>query len=380
MCKQKKDIHKDITEIQIDFEKSNRVDILQIVEDIHLIPLETKDECLIDNVEMLKTDGNNFYIWNYNNPVKMFSKEGMFVAEISHKGVGPGEFIQINDILINRDTISIFAWNGNRKWIRYSCNNQFLYETDMTFPFYQICQIDENKYLAYVLNSTVSSESAYNLYCIDENFNVLSRLDPKNPPTDIPFSDTQNHFFQNAEHTFYIKEYCDTIYTISNNLDIRPKYHLNFGKNWCSRNFLEKYHDQNFIVIHDAINQNKYARFVNFYENDRHVLVNYYLHRNKGKQHEYDNYLAVYCKYTGNILDFKSSSENNIWVDLVAYPCCVDENQFIGLITADKLLNLASKIDGNDTFSRKIKACAKQINEMDNPILVRFSFKSLSDI
>jgi hypothetical protein len=132
--------------------------------------------------------------------------------------------------------------------------------------------------------------------------------------------------------------------------------------------------------IHDAINQNKYARFINFYENDRHVLVHYFLHRDQGGQHEYDNYLTLYCKDTGKILDFKSASENNIWVDLMAHPCCVHENQFVGTITAEELLNLASKIEGNDTFSEKIKACAEQINEMDNPILVRFTFKSLSDV
>jgi hypothetical protein len=335
---------------------------------------------LIGRIDRLKTDGDNLYIWDYDHTVKMFSKDGKFVSEIGHKGTGPGEFIQIADILINRDTISLFAWNGNKKWIRYSNNNQFLYETDMAFPFRQICHIEDDKYLAYVSNGTVSSESAYYLYCIDGDFNILSRLDLKIRPTDISLGFNQNSFFQIAGHTYYIREYCDTIYTISGDLDIQPRYHLDFCKNWYSREFLERYHDENFIVIHDAMNQNKYARFVNFYENDRYILVDYFLHRSNGKQHEYDKYLAVYCKNTGTTLGFRSSSENNIWVDLMVHPYCVIDNEFFSLITADDLLNLASKIDGDDVLSRKVKACAEQINEMDNPVLVRFSFKSSLDV
>ena len=374
---QDKSVNKNITEIQIDSEKSNRIDILQVVEDVHFTPLETGDNCLIGNVRGMKTDENSFYIMDYgDNAVKMFSKDGKFVSEIGHKGQGPGEHIQISDILINRDTISLFAWSGNKKWIRYSDSNRFLYETDMAFPFNNICQIEDNKYLTYVSNSTVSSESACYLYCIDTNFNLLLRLDPKIPPTDIALAVAQNHFFQNGEYTFYIKEYCDTIYSISNDLNIHPKYHLDFGKNWYSRKFLERYHDRDFITIHDAINQNKYARFINFFVTEKHVLVNYYIHRDNGKQHEYDTYLAVYCKNTANVLNFKGSTAGNTWVDLMARPYCVQGNQFVGLVEADKLLNLASKINEEDALSKKVKACAKQIGETDNPVLVRFNFKS----
>jgi hypothetical protein len=39
------------------------------------------------------------------------------------------------------------------------------------------------------------------------------------------------------------------------------------------------------------------------------------------------------------------------------------------------LLDIASKIDDDSAFSEKIKNCAKQINEMDNPIAVSFKLK-----
>ena len=110
-CKQQH-VNENIVKIQINAEKSNKVDLLQVVENIQLTPLETGDNCLIGNVRGIKTDGSSFYIMDYaDNPVKMFSKGGKFVSEIGHSGAGPGEYIQICDILIDRDIVSLFAWN-----------------------------------------------------------------------------------------------------------------------------------------------------------------------------------------------------------------------------------------------------------------------------
>jgi hypothetical protein len=162
-CKQeRKGATEGITEIKIISDESNRTDLLQFIEDIQLTPLETGDHCLIGNVRRIKADEDCFYITCYDDgPVKMFSGDGKFISEIGRKGGGPGEHIQISDILIHGDTVSIFAWSGNRKWIRYLRDNRFLYETDMPFPFDGICRIGNDKYLVYVGNGTVSEESGF---------------------------------------------------------------------------------------------------------------------------------------------------------------------------------------------------------------------------
>jgi hypothetical protein len=376
-CKQaNRGVENGVTEIRIIPEKSNPTDILHILKDITLTPLETRGNSLIGNVRRIKTDKDCFYITDYSdNPVKVFSTSGKFVSEIGHKGNGPGEYIQMSDILISHDTVCIGAWSGNRKWIRYSKDNRFLYETDMLFPVDDICRTGNDRYMVYVSNGTVSDECDHYLYCLDKDFGLLSRLDPKRYPSDIPLAFEQKHFFQNGKQTLYIREYCDTIYTLSDNLEIHPKYHLNFGKHWYTKSFLEKYHDEHFMRINNAIDDNSYGRWVNFWENDSHLLVNYQIHNN-GK---YDIYLAVYFRDTGHTLNFKGLSDD-IYVNLMIHPYCIHGNQFIGLIQADELLELASKIKKNDSISEKVKKCATQISETDNPVMVRFSFRSDKNI
>jgi hypothetical protein len=366
----------DVTEIRIVSGEANRTDLLQFIEDIHLTPLETGNDCLIGNVRRVKAEAGRFYITDYaDNPVKVFSGDGKFVSAIGRKGAGPGEYIQISDMLVSGDTVSIFAWNGNKKWIRYSIKNRFLYETGISFPFDDICRMENGNYLVYITNATVSSESNFSLCLVDKNLKMRLRLDPKKPPEDIPLPVEQNNFYRSAEHNtlFYLKEYSDTVYTISDNLDILPKYHLDFGKNWYTKNFLKRYHDSHYMEIHGAVNRNKYARFVNFWENDSHAIVNYYISR-EGGERDYETYLAVYCKRTGKTFVFKSAPGNA--ANLVIHPYCVWDNLFTGLIATDELLDLASSMTGNDPVSEKIRKCAEQVSEGDNPVLVQFRFKS----
>jgi hypothetical protein len=375
-CKQgKSDASEKISEVKITSDNSNQTDILQLIEDLNLVPLETGNNCLVGKVRMLKTDGNQLYLLEYNdNPIKVFSKDGKFVSEIGHKGSGPGEFIQMCDFLPDKDTVSIFAWSGNKKWIRYSMNNQLLYETNMSFPFDMICPIENNRYLAYVSNGTVSAECDYYLYCIDKKFEVQSRKDPKTPPKDIPLHVFQNHFCQNSGFLSYMKDYCDTIYSISHDLDIRPKYHLDFGKNWYSKGFLEKYHNKSVFEIYNAIDQNKYVKFINFHESNEHLIIGYTIRQDDKKDCKY---ISIHFKDTGNTFNFKEKPSNDVLANLMMRPYYVRGNQFLSLISAEDLLDMASKIESDDDISKKVKRYAKQIDMEDNPIVVLFSLKKL---
>jgi hypothetical protein len=371
-CRQENAVASDGTvEIQIRPDQSNQVDISQWIEDIELVPLETNDNSLIGLIHKIKTDANNLYVLEYNgNPVRIFSRNGKFISEAGHKGGGPGEYIQISDFLPDNDTVHVFAWSGNRKWIRYSGKNRFMYETDMSFPFNDICAIDGNRYLAYVSNGTVSKECSCYLYCMDDNLNILSRLDVKKPPGDIALYIPQNHLFQGAEGLLYKKDYGDTIYTVSRDLEIRPKYRLDFGKHWYSQAFLEKHYDKTVFEIYDGINQNNYAKWVNFWATDSHIIVGYAIQDDKKDC----NHLAIYNKNTGATFNFKESP-GNLPVNIIVHPYCVQGNRIISLISAEELLEIASKIDGSAAFAEKIKKCAAQIEETDNPVMVQYVFK-----
>jgi hypothetical protein len=361
---------KEIVEIEINPDQSNPVPVLPLIKSMELVPLETNDNSLIGNVRNIKTDKRHIYILDYNDsPVKMFSNNGKFISEIGHKGGGPGEYIQMSDFFSDNDTVHVFAWSGNKKWIRYSQSNQFLYETDMTFPFDVICPLDNGDYLTYVSNGTVSNASDCYLYRINKKFEIQERLIPKMAPTDISLHITQNHLFQNSDYILCMKDYCDTIYKISHDLTIQPKYRLDFGKHWYSMNFLKENYNKSVFEIFNAINRNQYVKFIRFYENETHLTVSYSIYRKE----KHENYIAIYWKDTGKTLNFKTSSQD-VWVNLIAHPYATQGNQFLSLISVDELRDIASKMSSSDVFFDKVKQCAEHITESDNPVLVRYGF------
>ncbi|MDR3235658.1 MAG: 6-bladed beta-propeller [Prevotellaceae bacterium] len=355
-----------LTEVKITPDMSNQVNITTLITDIEIIPLETSDACLIKQVRRVKTDGSHWYVQDWNDaPLKVFSKEGGYITEIGSRGNGPGEFLQFSDFLIDDDHIDIFAWSGNKQWLHYSANNKFLYGTAITFPFDEIHKFDDNNYLVYVSNGTVFSEDSYNLYHIDNMFQVKSRIDGKKYPYDIKLDIAQDHFKYNAENLLYMKSYCDTIFKISSPLDITPKYHLDFGKNWYSAQFLRNNYEKSIFEIYEKIDNNHYAKWLSFLENDRHLVVGYAIK----KDLEEPRHLAIYSRETGAVYNFRDSDPV---VALFAYPNCLSGNAFVSIIEADKFLKIASQIKGNDAVSEKIKQYAERVIEDDNPILIKY--------
>jgi hypothetical protein len=79
-CNQKsKHVKEDITEIKPVPEAYSQTEISRLLEDISLIPLKTKDECLTGNVRRIKAYEDCFYLTDYrdtvysiNNDVRQF--------------------------------------------------------------------------------------------------------------------------------------------------------------------------------------------------------------------------------------------------------------------------------------------------------------------
>ncbi len=92
-CQRQVSCHKDGIEI-IDILNKDcpiQIDLYDIVDSIKYIPLETS-ECLLSDIECIKNDGN-FYFVKDSRGLFVFDEEGHFINEISHRGIGPDEYV-----------------------------------------------------------------------------------------------------------------------------------------------------------------------------------------------------------------------------------------------------------------------------------------------
>lgn len=81
-----------------------------IINKMDIIPLETSDRCLIENIVSIKESKDYYYILSdKNQALYKFDKNGKFISKIGNKGQGPGEYISINQIEVDNAQSVIYV-------------------------------------------------------------------------------------------------------------------------------------------------------------------------------------------------------------------------------------------------------------------------------
>lgn len=86
--------------------KAKMLSFNEIIDTIEFIPLETKNECLVGRI--LNTVFNSDYIFiNQPSGIFQFSSGGNFIRQVGQRGRGPGEYMQMRDIILVNDTLFV---------------------------------------------------------------------------------------------------------------------------------------------------------------------------------------------------------------------------------------------------------------------------------
>ncbi len=83
-------------------------DIDVLTDSIAYIPLETSDECLLDNILSAKRDGGCFFVQD-GKGLYAFDGTGRFLNEIGRRGNGPEEYLYMDCYALDR-TNKLSMW------------------------------------------------------------------------------------------------------------------------------------------------------------------------------------------------------------------------------------------------------------------------------
>ena len=200
---------------------------------IELIPLETKDECLLPNVpypRVIYKDGYIFIKGQY--LLYAFQSSGKFFSQIGKKGQGPDEYLYSSSFFLNNDK-SIYV-EDLRKILEYDFNGHFIRS------FSKPNMEDDNilSGCSYVGNDIFIGNIYYNgkneckYYLFDMNGNIVKCF--------------PNHIFFNREkgtstydgaltpiqvdNQLYLKDFInDTLYILEDS-NLQPSYIFGLGK------------------------------------------------------------------------------------------------------------------------------------------------------
>lgn len=196
---------------------------------VTFVPLETNDSILIKYIDRIIKHGDKLLV-QHGNRASVFDMKGKFIYDIGKQGGGPNEYSKISglepcdDSIYIKDSprrIKVYDWNGN------FCRSFHIPNKNIR-NFYPLPQ--GNMLLGYTPN-LLGNVSTRLYFCQDTI--VLGSIpyykSYKKP--DFPMTFTYEFRAFDIQNTVAFKElFCDTIFKVSNDLELIPYAVLNLGK------------------------------------------------------------------------------------------------------------------------------------------------------
>ncbi len=224
--------------IKITGDTKQLLQIDSIFSELSIIPIETRNECLISQIFKIILYGDKIFIKDKIGKLFVFKINGKYLYEIGKKGRGPGEYIELRDFDIDKDgNIYILDF---RKILKY--NNDGTFKDKISFNF--LSRTDNNIFCNPLEFAVATNGNFYlwggsfgidknpnnkfcSLYEMTEKGKVINKYFPVKYSTQ---GGVQNHRFIPYKNMTLIDPVFGTniIYSI-NKEGIKARYNIDFG-------------------------------------------------------------------------------------------------------------------------------------------------------
>ena len=261
-------------------ENEKQVKLSDITEKITFVPMETTDASLLNKVRannIISVNGT-IVIPCFNMGAFAFDESGKFIAPISRKGQGPGEFTRFTCVAGNSDLNLIYVKAYN-KLMAFRPDGTLVDESKIpaALPYETSIVMQDSIMLSTVIN--YKGQRPYRLLLTNAQGDTLKAF-PQYDRFDIPggmnyiyINNKENYLYEYKDESVYHDYYCDTLYTVTRD-SLLPRYLLDMGKYKLPKDLrLEAafYTDDAEQAKKKALN---YYRPI-FLENDRYIVMPY---------------------------------------------------------------------------------------------------------
>ncbi len=344
----------------------------QLSSDIKYVRLETKPECMVDQIEKVLIDKDKIFVISHSGAAGhlfVFNETGRFIMQIGKQGRGPGEYSSVSDFTLDKENRKIYFIDSMGKLFVYDYSGKCLKTEKIASKPTGITYY--NKHLIMV--------QSWPTYYMNNGFAVTIKALEQNRPDMKLVSRKYIKFDKLIQDILIYPNYCissnnlncislleekfDTLYHISVDGDIEARYIFEL-KNKTPQNlyFVQEYND--------AIK--KYSGYSLIIETDNYIILRV-VHRS-------EFYLYFISKNTGKLLKQNTNKlKQNIYNDIdgglpFTPRGLADKNV---LFSIQNPLKIKEKLENPDKLMIKnqatftyLKNLTKDAEITDNPILV----------
>lgn len=338
----------------------------EFIDRLNYIPLETKQECLIDDIQKLAYyEGNIFVMDQYG--IYKFNRTGKFICKFGTRGRGPKENSIFANFFIKSDTIYLRGWNKINAYDTNSGNFLYSIHFDDKYPRIYINKTEKNFVSFNYSNNQIEFYDVKGnvidstIYFINNKM-ILDRA--------ITFS-YYNLFF-GTDKSLKFTTYCnDTIFEVNEKFNLIPKYIINLGK----YKIPEKYRPD--VASWDLFYNNAsfYLRKI-LLETSELILIQLG-HWRKSK--EFSN-LLEYSDEKAGISGLAIYNKNNKKLSLIRkdeenFPCFYPnfsdgENHLLTFVNPIDVISVYNQYTHKYQINNSFIRVAKDIKVDDNPIII----------
>jgi len=382
-CKPDADI-KPVSVIEISPQFSGNSFVFEdVFQSVDIIPLETNPECLIGGITKLIAATDSYYVLDgVNNIVAKFDQKGKLITKIGAPGNGPGEYLKIEDFIVDKDsqTIKLYDIRG-RKMIIYSFDGTYVKEFRLNSFLKSIAQAENGFYWGFIGNITNSSEVEGNkrgelkFVKFDEKGKIVDKIfGTEHSRIHLPFFEHMS--LQQDGSVSFVEPLCSQIFKMNNN-EIFPHYSIKLNSYSVPddiRNILNQSRTPETAkqksTFSDA-NSDYILGFIQFYENNSWIILQYSL--------KYRFQFAFYHKPTGRLFESSGLPSSKANANLFLTPSYIDD-EFVYSSSSAFYLHERYKKEQNDNEVEKERISSwnnllKKIGIDDNPVIFKYKLQ-----
>lgn len=135
--------------------------------DKQIVQLASSDSVIVPPYSNLIINNGEFILYSQRtHQIFRFDSDGNFINYIGKRGEGPAEFVEMNDILIDNNTIEVL---DREAIVRYQLNGEFIEKVNTEIPAFSFASTNDG-YWFYLSDNPANSE--FRLIETDSNFSI----------------------------------------------------------------------------------------------------------------------------------------------------------------------------------------------------------------
>lgn len=332
--------------------------LFDLAEAFTFTTLEETDSSFITSPFMLEVLGDYHIILDPGRKdIFIFDAEGNFIRKINRFGQGPEEYSLIKNMWIDGDEIAIFD-SGNGRIQHYGLDGNHIGSKSIKYVTAANIYFKDGYYFVDMNGAVTEDNSKYNILVLDENLDLVERLNPFENSPAISLGWGFNSFSENSGFLYYNQPSSDTVFSITPK-ESKATFTLDFGDLWLWDN---ESATKDYASIIETVNSSNLIPTFKTYVNNE-VIYFEFLSSQRIKRAFLDRASGEY-----KLLDIGKSEGSNYSLNAVGWY----NNRLLFTIESDELEAFIEEIElNNGTIHDKPREI------LENPVLVWVTLKNV---